>query len=198
MKNSNIHSVKSGQIRIIGGQWRGRKLPVLERATLRPTTDRMRETLFNWLARDIQQARCLDCYAGTGALALEALSRYADQATLLEFDRATVQQLNKNLHLLSATQCDVIQTNTLTWLTKPGIPFNVVFVDPPFWQGLVTPTCQLLEEKGWLAADAVIYVECEIAQDHLATPAHWYLDRQKIAGQVASRLYRRRDPHGDK
>lgn len=86
----------AGQIRIIGGQWRGRKLPVPNSAGLRPTTDRVRETLFNWLAPVIQGARCLDCFAGSGALGLEALSRYAGSATLLEFERPVAQQLEKS------------------------------------------------------------------------------------------------------
>lgn len=85
----------AGQIRIIGGQWRGRKLPVPNSPGLRPTTDRVRETLFNWLAPVIQDARCLDCFAGSGALGLEALSRYAGSATLLEFERPVAQQLEK-------------------------------------------------------------------------------------------------------
>ena len=93
----------SGQIRIIGGQWRGRKLPVPESPGLRPTTDRVRETLFNWLAPSMVDARCLDCFAGSGALGLEALSRYAGSTTLLEMERGVAQQLQKNLATLKAS-----------------------------------------------------------------------------------------------
>ena len=127
----------TGQIRIIGGQWRGRKLPVPDSAGLRPTTDRVRETLFNWLAPVLPEARCLDCFAGSGALGLEALSRYAGSATLLELERPVAQQLTKNLQTLRASNGTVIQTNTLNWLAQPGEPFDVVFIDPPFRQGLL-------------------------------------------------------------
>lgn len=110
----------SGQIRIIGGQWRGRKLPVPDSPGLRPTTDRVRETLFNWLAPVMVDAHCLDCFAGSGALGLEALSRYAAQATLLEMDRAVSQQLQKNLATLKANNARVVNTNTLAFLSQPG------------------------------------------------------------------------------
>lgn len=110
----------SGQIRIIGGQWRGRKLPVPESPGLRPTTDRVRETLFNWLAPSIVDAHCLDCFAGSGALGLEALSRYAASTTLLEMERGVAQQLQKNLATLKADRGKVITTNTLSFLSQPG------------------------------------------------------------------------------
>ncbi|HBZ14285.1 16S rRNA (guanine(966)-N(2))-methyltransferase [Pantoea sp. NPDC088449] len=181
----------AGQIRIIGGQWRGRKLPVPDSAGLRPTTDRVRETLFNWLAPDIQDARCLDCFAGSGALGLEALSRYAASATLLELERTVAQQLSQNLQTLRATQAKVVQTNTLQWLSQPGEPFDVVFVDPPFRKGLLQETLTLLEQNGWLADEALIYVESEVENGTPVAPANWDLYREKIAGQVAYRLYQR-------
>ena len=108
----------AGQIRLIGGQWRGRKLPVPHSPGLRPTTDCVRETLFNWLAPVIQGARCLDCFAGSGALGIEALSRYAGSATLLEFEKPIAQQLERNLALLNAHNGRVINVNTLSWLAK--------------------------------------------------------------------------------
>ncbi len=181
----------SGQIRIIGGQWRGRKLPVPNSPGLRPTTDRVRETLFNWLAPSMVEARCLDCFAGSGALGLEALSRYAGSATLLEMDRAVSQQLQKNLAVLNAPQGKVVNTNTLTWLAEPGEPFDIVFVDPPFRKGLLEETLTLLETNGWLAEDTLIYVESEVEHGPLPVPANWSLHREKIAGQVAYRLYHR-------
>ncbi|MDG6693244.1 16S rRNA (guanine(966)-N(2))-methyltransferase RsmD, partial [Staphylococcus aureus] len=110
----------SGQIRIIGGQWRGRKLPVPDSPGLRPTTDRVRETLFNWLAPYLVGARCLDCFAGSGALGLEALSRYAADATLLEMERGVAQQLQKNLATLKSSAAKVVNTNTLNFLNQNG------------------------------------------------------------------------------
>lgn len=184
------HSSSAGQIRIIGGQWRGRKLPVPNSEGLRPTTDRVRETLFNWLAPVIQGARCLDCFAGSGALGLEALSRYAESATLLEYQRPVAQQLEKNLALLNGNG-SVINTNALTWLEGKGSPFDVVFLDPPFRQGLLTETMTLLEQQGWLADEAWIYVEAEAESAATEVPVTWKLHREKVAGQVAYRLYTR-------
>jgi 16S rRNA (guanine966-N2)-methyltransferase len=181
----------SGQIRIIGGQWRGRKLPVPDSPGLRPTTDRVRETLFNWLAPSMVDARCLDLFAGSGALGLEALSRYAASATLLEMERHVAQQLQKNLATLNATQGKVVNTNTLTFLAQNGTPHDVVFVDPPFRKGLLEETLNLLETNGWLANNALIYVESEVENGLPPVPASWDLHREKIAGQVAYRLYHR-------
>ena len=189
MKKAN-HS-GSGQIRIIGGQWRGRKLPVPDSPGLRPTTDRIRETLFNWLAPVMVDARCLDCFAGSGALGLEALSRYAASATLLEKDRGVSQQLQKNLATLKAGNARVVNADTLTWLAQPGTPHSVAFVDPPFRKGLLEETLNLLETHGWLTEDAWIYVESEVENGPPPAPAGWSLHREKVAGQVACRLYRR-------
>ncbi|MDU7839845.1 MAG: 16S rRNA (guanine(966)-N(2))-methyltransferase [Pantoea sp.] len=187
----------AGQIRIIGGQWRGRKLPVPDSAGLRPTTDRVRETLFNWLAPVLQQARCLDCFAGSGALGLEALSRFAGSVTLLELERPVAQQLEKNLHTLRASDAQVINVNTLNWLAASGEPYDVVFVDPPFRKGLLEQTLQLLEQNGWLADEAMIYVESEVEHGAPPVPASWALHRKKIAGQVAYRLYHRQQETSD-
>ena len=181
----------AGQIRIIGGQWRGRKLPVPDSPGLRPTTDRVRETLFNWLAPSIVDARCLDCFAGSGVLGLEALSRYATSATLLEMDRNVAQQLQQNLVTLKATHARVVNTNSLTFLAQAGTPHDVVFVDPPFRKGLLEETLTLLENNGWLADDALIYVESEVENGLPSVPTHWDLHREKVAGQVAYRLYHR-------
>jgi 16S rRNA (guanine966-N2)-methyltransferase len=183
-----IFQAASRQIRIIGGQWRGRKLPVPNSPGLRPTTDRVRETLFNWLATVIHGASCLDCFAGSGALGFEALSRYASNATLLEYKRQVAQQLEKNLVLLQG-HGEVINANALTWLSGNGKPFDVVFLDPPFRQGLLAVTATLLEQQGWLTDEAWIYLESEAEILGTQVPANWKLHREKIAGQVAYRLY---------
>ena len=184
-------STGTGQIRIIGGQWRGRKLPVPDSPGLRPTTDRVRETLFNWLAPSMVDATVLDCFAGSGALGLEALSRYATRATLLEMDRNVSQQLQKNLATLKANNGKVVNTNTLNFLAQPGEPHSIVFVDPPFRKGLLDETLALLENNGWLANDALIYVESEVENGMPAVPTNWSLHREKVAGQVAYRLFNR-------
>lgn len=178
-----------GQIRIIGGKWRGRKLPVLDSQGLRPTTDRVKETLFNWLMPVIQDARCLDCFAGSGGLGIEALSRYAKETTFIEYERNVAQQITANLALLNAENGKVIQDSALSWLAKQGTAYNVVFLDPPFHKGMLSETIQLLENNGWLAEDCYIYVEEEIKANTYTLPTHWTLHREKIAGQVAYRLY---------
>ncbi|VAX76971.1 Ribosomal RNA small subunit methyltransferase D [Serratia symbiotica] len=176
-----------GKVRIIGGQWRGRKLRVKNSPGLRPTTDRMRETLFNWLAPVIQGARCLDCFAGSGALGLEALSRYASIVILLEYERTVAQQLEKNLAWLKGNG-EVSNINTLNWLAGNGTPFDVVFLDPPFGHGLLVGTVTLLEKQGWLSDEAWIYLESEESLQP-QVPGNWRLHREKIAGHVVSRLY---------
>ncbi|MTD29088.1 16S rRNA (guanine(966)-N(2))-methyltransferase [Erwinia sorbitola] len=187
--NKKPRSGAAGQIRIIGGQWRGRKLPVPDSAGLRPTTDRVRETLFNWLAADIQQAKCLDCFAGSGALGLEALSRHAASATLLELERPVAQQLEKNLATLGAKGGRVVNTNTLQFLAQKGDEHQLVFIDPPFRKGLLEQTASLLESNGWLSDGALVYVESEVEHGIPPVPVNWQLHREKIAGQVAYRLY---------
>ncbi|MGP4123280.1 MAG: 16S rRNA (guanine(966)-N(2))-methyltransferase [Sodalis sp. (in: enterobacteria)] len=190
MANNNTAHVV-GQIRIIGGRWRGRKLPVPDSLGLRPTTDCMRETLFNWLALVIHQACCLDCFAGSGALGLEALSRGAASVTLLEQDRAVCTQLARNLQVLQAQQARVITADSLRWLAQPGEAFNVVFIDPPFRQGMITSIVAVLERHQRLADDAWIYVETETEALVPDMPAQWHLHREKVTGKVAYRLYLR-------
>lgn len=178
-----------GQIRIIGGKWRGRKLPVLDSQGLRPTTDRVKETLFNWLMPIIQDARCLDCFAGSGGLGIEALSRYARETTFIEYERAVAQQIKANLTLLNTDNGHVIHDSALSFLAKQGTPYHVVFLDPPFHKGMLSQTIQLLENNDWLAQDSYIYIEEEINAETYSLPTNWILHREKIAGQVAYRLY---------
>jgi 16S rRNA (guanine966-N2)-methyltransferase len=184
-----------GFVRIISGQWRGRRLPVLDAAGLRPTTDRVKETLFNWLMQDTAGRTVLDCFSGSGSLALEALSRQAEFATLLELDKTAVRQLQQHLLTLGCQQAEVIQTNALQYLQQPAKRvYDLVFLDPPFRQQLLLPAAQLLEQQGWLTADALIYLECEKELSLANLPAHWRLYKESIAGQLAYRLYQRQEP----
>ncbi|MXP56581.1 16S rRNA (guanine(966)-N(2))-methyltransferase RsmD [Pantoea sp. Mhis] len=187
----NNHN-NTGYVRLISGQWRKYQLPVLDVKHLRPTTDRIRETLFNWLNPYIQKTHCLDCFAGSGALGMEALSRYAESVTLLELRHIVVKQLLQNLKNLNTTRGNVVQTNTLEWLKQPGIPFDVVFVDPPFNnKAILVQTLKLLEQKNWLSDNALIYVESELKSGIPIVPQNWICYREKIAGQVSYRLYKR-------
>ena len=185
-------NARGGQnrLRIIGGQWRGRRLEFPDLPGLRPTPDRVRETLFNWLQADIVGARCLDLFAGSGALGLEALSRGASHAVLVDESAAATRQLEANLQLLHADDASVVRMAVQTFLERgPGdARYDVVFLDPPFAQGLVPPSLQLLEDKGWLAPGARIYIESESRLRELPLPAGWQLLKEKRSGQVIYRL----------
>lgn len=179
----------SQPLRIIGGQWRGRKLTFPAVDGLRPTGDRIRETLFNWLAPFLPGAHCLDLFAGSGALGFEALSRGADEALLLERDPSAAAQLRENLKTLKTTAGEVIQADSIEWLTTaPATPFDVVFVDPPFQQDLWQISIDRLAEGGWLTPDAAVYIESE-PDTPIVVPEHWHLHRDKTSGQVRYRLY---------
>lgn len=182
----------SSQLRIIGGQWRSRRLEFPDDLPgLRPTPDRVRETLFNWLTPVLPGARCLDLFAGSGALGMEALSRGAAETVFVEHHPRAVHALRDNLTRLHAQGAKVERADALTWLRQPGTPFEIVLLDPPFGEGLLEPACALLEQGGWLAADAWIYLEAEAAQPAPLLPAHWALHQDKTAGTVAYRLARR-------
>lgn len=181
----------NGSIRIIGGKWRGRKLSVLDRQGLRPTTDRVKETLYNWLMPVIHNSVCLDCFSGSGSLGFEAASRGAKSVTLLEKDKQVAQQLTKNKQLISCDTIDIYQTDTLLWLNKQTQQqFDIVFIDPPFHQSLVAKTVNQLEDNNWLKSSSYIYIETEIDHNVMAyIPTKWRLHREKIAGQVHSYLF---------
>lgn len=184
-------SIKGGFIRLISGKWRGKKLPVKDVEGLRPTTDRTKETLFNWLMHDINDAHCLDCFSGSGSLAFEALSRFASNVTMLEKDKGVAQQLQQNLAVLQAQNATVVEGDSLNYLSnKATQQYNVVFIDPPFNKGLLQPCCEALQENGYLAEDALIYVEREVELTNVTLPASWNLLKEKSTGQVIYQLYR--------
>ncbi len=184
-----------GQIRIIGGKWRGRKLAVASLPGLRPTPDRVRETLFNWLSIEIRGANCCDLFCGSGALGFEAASRGAHCVILVDQNKKVAQQIRKNLKLLQADSIRFQQHDVLNYLTKDAQPFDIVFLDPPFHQHLIAPCTTLLEQNGWLKPEAMIYIESESSIVSLTVPECWTLYREKFSGQVCYRLYRRNAEH---
>jgi 16S rRNA (guanine966-N2)-methyltransferase len=179
-----------GSIRIIAGLYRGRKLPVLMAEGLRPTTDRVKETVFNWLMPYIQDSVCLDCFAGSGGLGFEALSRGASQVNFIELNKAAAQQLKENQDLLKADNVSIVQSDALTFIKNNTQKFDVVFLDPPFRKNFIEQTTQLLDESS-LAENALIYVEMESEQNDQQLPVSWTLLKEKIAGQVVYRLYQK-------
>jgi 16S rRNA (guanine966-N2)-methyltransferase len=181
---------ENNQLRIIGGAWRGRKLAFAPVPGLRPTPNRVRETLFNWLAPVIRDARCLDLFAGSGALGLEAASRGASHCVLVEQQHAVAQTLREQLGKLSAEHVEVIEAEVLNWLSRGAVPFDIVFLDPPFQLGLLQESIERLEQNGWLADSAWVYIESERGLE-LTLPKRWEWYRDKQAGQVSYRLARR-------
>lgn len=171
-------------IRIIGGKWRSRKVSFKTKDMLRPTPDRVRETLFNWLAPHIVDSICLDLYAGSGVLGLESLSRGAQQVIAVEYDQENAAQLEENQKLLQATNLRVLNKNVLDWLQSSPMVADIVFVDPPYKLHLLEPTLNLLESNGWVRAKSLIYFEQDMPLSPAALPATWSIWRQSKAGNV--------------
>jgi len=175
-------------LRIIGGSWRGRKLRFPASAAIRPTPDRVRETLFNWLAGAVQGARCLDLFAGSGALGLEALSRGAAHVSFVEHDAAAVRELGARLKEWQAPDASVQRADALQFLKgAPAQPYDIAFLDPPFDAQLLQPAAMLLAQR-WLKDGALIYVECAAGEGLPALPPRWRVPKAKQAGEVGYHL----------
>ena len=177
--------LNQGELRLIGGRLRGRRLPILDQPGLRPTGDRIRETLFNWLAPIIAGSRCLDAFSGSGALGFEALSRGAEQVVMLERNARIARQLNANARLLSAEGLDIQQTDSLRWLASTApTPFDIIFLDPPFAEHLLPAVLEQLSSRAWLSPAARVYVETDAREPLPELPRGWEWLREKTAGQV--------------
>ncbi len=195
-KKNGKEVVETGSFRVIGGQWRSRRLnfPALE--GLRPTTDRVKETVFNWLMPYLPNAQVLDLFAGSGALGIEALSRGARGLTALEKSTQAATSLQENFALLgtSPERVRLECADALAWL-KTDLelqkPFDLVFLDPPFRKDLLAETLALLEASQLLAEGAVIYLEQEKEGRAPVCPKDWVLLKEKVAGQVSYQLYQR-------
>lgn len=176
-------------LRIIGGTWRGRRLRFPPQEEIRPTPDRVRETLFNWLAQQVPGARCLDLFAGSGALGLEALSRGAAEVIFVERDIAAVRELRARLTEWGASGAQVEHKDALRFLTgAPAKAFDIVFLDPPFASNLLADSARLLEEQHWLSASALIYVETDGSTGLPVLPQTWRVTKAKEAGAVGYHL----------
>lgn len=178
------------QVRIIAGRWRGRRLTFAPVPGLRPTPDRVRETLFNWLGPVIAGTRCLDLYAGSGALGFEAASRGAAAVMLVDSHTGVTDRLTEQVRMLEAGQVRVLHADAGTYLQGKPQPWDVVFLDPPYREGHLDRTIARLEDGGWLSAEAWIYLEAERGEK-LDLPPNWAVHRSMTAGQVACYLVRR-------
>lgn len=181
-----------GHVRLIAGDWRGRKIPVLNSQGLRPTTDRTRETVFNWLMPYLAGSVCLDAYAGTGILGLECLSRGAKVVDFVEQDRSIAAALKSNLLNLGGNGVVYWASieKFIASLPSNSQRYGIIFVDPPFSLGIQESICQQLIESGCLSESALIYVESDIKHD-FTLPSPWNVFREKHSGKVKYQLWRR-------
>lgn len=178
------------QLRIIGGEWRSRKLAFTPIEGLRPTQDRVRETLFNWLMYDIEGESVLDVFAGSGALGIEALSRGAKHVQFLEKSSVAATQLRQHMATLHCSRGSIHHVDALQFLhTKATAPFHVIFLDPPFHQGLLQPCCEQLVNNGYSEVDTFIYIEAENTIDLSTLPPQWRQIKNKSHGEKYVLLY---------
>ncbi|PSF05068.1 16S rRNA (guanine(966)-N(2))-methyltransferase RsmD [Marinobacter fuscus] len=184
-------ATETGELRIIGGDWRSRKLRFPAVGGVRPSPARTRETLFNWLNFQLAGSRCLDLFAGSGALGLEALSRGAGSATLVDHTPDLAKALRTNLRLLGSDKGTVVCQDVQGLLASASDnSFDIVFMDPPFRQGWLEKLVPLLQDRGWVRPGSWIYLEHESEAALPALPPGWQVHRQKTAGQVSYCLIR--------
>jgi 16S rRNA (guanine966-N2)-methyltransferase len=178
-------------VRIIAGAWRGRRVHFPDVPELRPTPDRVRETLFNWLQHSIGGARCLDLFAGSGALGLEALSRGAKEVVFIEQFQPAARSLEEQLiRFGGAAKGRVMAMGAARFLRTPAEPFQIVFLDPPFGKDALAEYIPMLDQGNWLAVGSLVYLENERVAGVPAIPMHWELLKSKSAGEVGYHLAR--------
>jgi 16S rRNA (guanine966-N2)-methyltransferase len=184
-KRNAENKTQPGRLRIVAGNWRSRLLEIADVPGLRPTSARIRETVFNWLAPRIAGARCLDLFAGTGALGLEALSRGAADCVFVEKSAKAAKTLRANIVALQAENAVVHETKAAKFLRQGSAePFEIVFLDPPFAADILSDLCRLLEESSILADNARIYIEEDRSQPELMLPELWQVMKTKNSGNV--------------
>lgn len=199
LKVSKTDVTKRGHCRIIAGKWRGRIIRFEDAEGLRPTTDRIRETVFNWLQPYLSKSACLDGFAGSGVLGFEALSRGAVSVVFVENNRSTVKNLYVSAAQLRDGSVAIVQADFLSWLavqdaaTTSDKTYDLVFLDPPFHTGLMQKSVMSLATSRCLAADAIIYIE-QAVDEVVVLPDNWLCLKEKKSGQVIYKLYQRQDP----
>ncbi len=179
-------------LRIIGGEWRSRRISFAAIDGLRPTPGRVRETLFNWLQFSITGARCLDVFAGSGILGIEAVSRGAASALLIESNVRACAAITAAIQALATQRVQLLQGNAIVLLaTAPKDGYDIVFLDPPFRMGLVSMVVDRLESYGWVVSGSKVYIEQERDSRFLELPPNWRILKRQNAGDVAYYLCER-------
>jgi len=190
-KTESQLSAGRNSVRIIGGGWRGRRVSFPDLPGLRPTPDRVRETLFNWLQQRVAGSRCLDLFAGSGALGLEALSRGASHVVFVEQAVAAARSLKDQLIRLGGDRrAQVFEMGATRYLRAPSAPFDIVFMDPPFGRDALAEYVPLLEAGNWVDSGGLVYLENEKAAGVPPLPPGWELLKSKSAGEVGYHLAR--------
>jgi len=179
----------SNSLRIIGGSWRSRRLQFYDSPKIRPTPDRVRETLFNWLAGYIHNANCLDLFAGSGALGFEAVSRGAAQVTLIENDAKIVNKLKQQKALFEAENIEIKHQNAVSFLQKTQQKYDVIFLDPPFASALLEQVVSIIIAQQRLTEKGVLYVEEPSMQESLPIFKTLACGHEKVSGEVRYALY---------
>lgn len=188
---SNKENQRKGprELRVIGGDWRSRRIRFADAPGLRPTMDRVRETVFNWLQWDVEGKLILDCFAGSGALGYEALSRGAKEVTFIELNAKAASCIRESLQSLDASNTQVWQADALVWLAQQESleQYDVVFLDPPFGQALLAPAVELIAAK--VKPGCLIYVEVETKADLTCIPANWLENKRKDGKEFSFMLF---------
>lgn len=200
MAAQNLVQIKIGKrvannsLRIIGGTWRSRRLQFIDSPKIRPTPDRVRETLFNWLANDIKGSVCLDLFAGSGALGFEAMSRGADRVMLVEEDARIAAMLSEQKELFDAQEIEIKNQNALTYLPNANQQYDLIFLDPPFYSDLLEKVIPIILKQKLLNANGLIYVESAAQQKTIQSLEilleTLYCIREKVSGEVRYALYK--------
>ena len=190
-KHRSRQNTSESSVRIIGGEWRSRLIEFAPQQGLRPTPNRIRETLFNWLAPVIKGASCLDLFSGSGALSFEALSRGAHEAIIIDSSKPVCLTIQLQLDKLNCNRASIYQDSAQQWLITHGNgkQFDIVFLDPPFGQNYLYPAAKSLHEGKFLKPGAYIYIESEFAVISEEMPENWRMKKQKRSGEVNYHLF---------
>ncbi|AXN02271.1 16S rRNA (guanine(966)-N(2))-methyltransferase [Candidatus Purcelliella pentastirinorum] len=177
-------------IRIISGKWKGKKIIIPNIKKLKPTKDIIKETLFNWIEPYIYKSSCLDCFAGSGSLGLEALSRNASSVTFLEKNKYIIKILKKNIKKLKILNTKIINTNALKWIKKTKKKYNLIFIDPPFKTNLITQIVKIIKINKCLKNKSLIYIEKNNKDKNIKLPKNWEIYKTKYTKNITYSIYK--------